>query len=140
MKTKTVETEVDLHAVAAATALSEIPDDAVRGVTTGDALEAFVRSQRASKLRVGDILKEMGLVTDEQITSALVRQKETHQRIGQILIESGVLSELDLTRALAAKFGVHFPRSHRHGPRPGRRGGNRREARPAVRRRPRPLP
>ena len=108
MKTKTVETQVDLHAVAAATALSEIPDDAVRGVTTGDALEAFVRSQRASKLRVGDILKEMGLVTDEQITSALVRQKETHQRIGQILIESGVLSELDLTRALAAKFGVTF--------------------------------
>jgi type IV pilus assembly protein PilB len=108
VKTKTVETQVDLHAVAAATALSEIPDDAVRGVTTGDALEAFVRSQRASKLRVGDILKEMGLVTDEQITSALVRQKETHQRIGQILIESGVLSELDLTRALAAKFGVTF--------------------------------
>lgn len=108
MKTETVETEVDLHAVDAATPPSETPKDGNRGVTTGDALEGFVRSQRASKLRVGDILKEMGLATDAQIVSALARQKETHQRIGQILIESGVVSELDLTKALAAKFGVRF--------------------------------
>ncbi|HET6497174.1 MAG TPA: ATPase, T2SS/T4P/T4SS family [Thermoleophilia bacterium] len=104
----TVETEVDPHPVEVVAAPSEIPDDGDRGVTSGDALEGFVRSQRASKLRVGDILQEMGLATEAQIASALVRQKETHQRIGQILIESGVLSELDLTKALAAKFGVRF--------------------------------
>ncbi len=104
METETVETEIDLHAMEVPTA----PKDGERGVTAGDALEGFVRSQRASKLRVGAILQEMGLATEAQITSALARQKETHQRIGQILIESGVVSELDLTRALAAKFGVHF--------------------------------
>ena len=108
MKTESVETKVDLHAVEVATAPGEIPQDGDRGVTAGDALEGFVRSQRASKLRVGDILKEMGLATEAQITTALARQKETHQRIGQILIESGVVSQLDLTRALAAKFGVRF--------------------------------
>ena len=108
MKTESVETKVDLHAVEVATAPGEIPQDGDRGVTAGDALEGFVRSQRASKLRVGDILKEMGLATEAQITTALARQKETHQRIGQILIECGVVSELDLTRALAAKFGVRF--------------------------------
>jgi type IV pilus assembly protein PilB len=108
VKTETVKTGVDLHAVEVAMAPSEVPIEGVRGVTSGDALEGFVRSQRASKLRVGDILKEMGLATDAQITAALVRQKETRQRIGQILIESGAVSELDLTRALAAKFGVRF--------------------------------
>jgi type IV pilus assembly protein PilB len=108
VKTESVETKVDLHAVEVATAPGEIPQDGDRGVTAGDALEGFVRSQRASKLRVGDILKEMGLATEAQITTALARQKETHQRIGQILIESGVVSQLDLTRALAAKFGVRF--------------------------------
>ena len=108
MKTNTSETEADLHEVGVATSTGETPEEGERGVTAADALEGFVRSQRASKLRVGDILKEMGLATDAQITSALVRQKDTHQRIGQILIESGVLSELDLTKALAAKFGVRF--------------------------------
>jgi type IV pilus assembly protein PilB len=108
VKTNTSETEADLHEVGVATSTGETPEEGERGVTAADALEGFVRSQRASKLRVGDILKEMGLATDAQITSALVRQKDTHQRIGQILIESGVLSELDLTKALAAKFGVRF--------------------------------
>jgi type IV pilus assembly protein PilB len=79
-----------------------------RGVTTADALEGFVRSQRASKLRIGDILRDMGLATEEQILKALARQKVTRQRIGQLLIDDGVVSELDLTRALSAKFGVPF--------------------------------
>lgn len=79
-----------------------------RGVTTADALDGFVRTQRASKLRLGDILKDMGLATDKQIAKALAKQKETRQRIGQILIEDGSISQLDLTKALASKFGVAF--------------------------------
>jgi type IV pilus assembly protein PilB len=79
-----------------------------RGVTTSDVLENVVRSQRASKLRLGDILKEMGLVTEQQVEAALERQKDTHKRLGQLLIDDGSLSELDLAKALAAKFGVSF--------------------------------
>ena len=95
---------------APADALAEALADAEpsRGVTTADVLESMVRSQRASKLRLGDILKDMGLVSEEQITTALSRQKETHKRLGQLLIDDGVLTELDLARALAAKFGVSF--------------------------------
>jgi type IV pilus assembly protein PilB len=70
-------------------------------------LEGF-RPQRASKLRIGDILKEMGLATDEQIENALARQKETRKRLGQLLVEDGVVTELDLSKALASKFGVNF--------------------------------
>ena len=79
-----------------------------RGVTTADALDGFVRTQRASKLRLGDILKDMGLASEKQITKALAKQKETRQRIGQILIDDGSISQLDLTKALANKFGVAF--------------------------------
>jgi len=78
------------------------------GVTTDDVLERMVRSQRASKLRLGDILKDLGLVSEEQITAALSRQKKTRKRLGQLLIDDGALTELDLARALAAKFGVSF--------------------------------
>jgi type IV pilus assembly protein PilB len=66
------------------------------------------RPQRASKLRLGEILLEMSLATAEQIESAIGRQKETRKRLGQLLVEDGVLTELDLTKALAAKFGVSF--------------------------------
>ncbi len=75
---------------------------------SADDLEAIVRSQRTSKLRLGDILKEMGLVTDEQVESAIGRQKETRKRLGQLLLEDGVVTQLDLTKALAQKFGVSF--------------------------------
>ena len=78
------------------------------GVPADDALENIVRSQRTSKLRLGDILKEMGLVTDEQVESAIDRQKETRKRLGQLLLDDGVVTQLDLTKALAQKFGVSF--------------------------------
>lgn len=70
--------------------------------------ESIVRTQRASKLRLGDILKAMRLISDEQIEHAMSRQGETRKRLGQLLVEDGVISQLDLTRALAEKFGVSF--------------------------------
>ena len=101
---------VDSLLSAPADALAEVlaEEEAPRGVTTDDVLESMVRSQRASKLRLGDILKDMGLVTEEQIATALSRQGETRKRLGQLLIDDGVLTELDLAKALAAKFGVSF--------------------------------
>jgi len=96
-----VESPVDSESVTI-----EKPD--YRGVTTDDVLEGFGGGQRASSLRLGDILRGMGLVSEEQIVAALEAQKETRKRIGQLLIESGAVSELNLTRALAAKLGVQF--------------------------------
>jgi type IV pilus assembly protein PilB len=63
---------------------------------------------RASKKRLGEILVDMGLVSDEQIEACLIRQKETRQRLGQMLLEDKVVSELDLTKALATKFGIEY--------------------------------
>ena len=97
---ETVDTLLSAPADALAEVLEE--DEPPRGVTTDDVLERMVRSQRVSKLRLGDILKDMGLAGEEQITAALSRQKQTRKRLGQLLIDDGVLTELDLARALAA--------------------------------------
>jgi len=78
------------------------------GEAMGEAGESPAGQPRASKLRLGDILKEMGLATDEQIAEALGRQRETRKRLGQLLVDDGVVTELDLARALAAKFGVSY--------------------------------
>ena len=67
-----------------------------------------LRNQKASKLRLGDILKDMGLATEEQIAAALGEQRETRKRLGQILVEQGIITPLDLSKALAHKFGVSF--------------------------------
>jgi type IV pilus assembly protein PilB len=102
----TVDALLSAPADALAEALAE--DELPHGVTTDDVLESMVRSQRASKLRLGDILKDLGLATEEQISTALSRQKQTRKRLGQLLIDDGVLTALDLAKALAAKFGVSF--------------------------------
>ena len=63
---------------------------------------------RASKKRLGEILVDMGLATEEQIESGLARQKDTLKRLGQLLLEDKTITELDLTRALATKFGIEY--------------------------------
>jgi type IV pilus assembly protein PilB len=63
---------------------------------------------RASKKRLGEILVDMGLVTEEQIEVCLARQKETRKRLGELLLEDKIISELDLTKALATKFGIEY--------------------------------
>ena len=73
-----------------------------------DLRKAPSRLPKTSRLRIGDILQEMGLATDEQIEEAVARQRETRQRLGPVLVENGVISAHDLMRVLAAKFGVDF--------------------------------
>jgi len=63
---------------------------------------------KPSKLRLGEIIVEMGLATKEQVEAAMALQAETRKRVGQLLLEQGTISLLDLTKALATKFGVPF--------------------------------
>jgi type IV pilus assembly protein PilB len=63
---------------------------------------------KAIKKRLGEILVDMGLASEEQVEACLARQKETRKRLGQLLVEENVVSELDLTKALAAKFGIEY--------------------------------
>ena len=80
---------------------------AVVGLGEGNE-QVVIRSQKASKLRLGDILKDMALATEAQIEDAIGRQKETRKRLGQILVDDGLITQLDLSKALARKFGVSF--------------------------------
>lgn len=63
-------------------------------------MEANIRN-----LRIGDILKEYGYVTEEQIESAIAYQKE-HKgvRIGGALVELGYITEAQVLEALAARL------------------------------------
>ena len=56
--------------------------------------------------RIGEILQDIGLVDEKQLTAALQEQKETRESLGTILVRMGVISSEDLCNALAEQFGM----------------------------------
>ena len=56
-------------------------------------------------LRIGEILTELGYVTEEQMGQALAYQREHRDmRVGQILVELGFVSELQVLEAMASRL------------------------------------
>ncbi len=55
--------------------------------------------------RLGDLLVEAGVVTQEQVEQAVWESNRTGERLGEVLITSGVLSETGLAEALARQTG-----------------------------------
>ena len=58
--------------------------------------------------RLGDLLLEAGLITDEQLSTALANQKTSKRRLGDELIAEGVITEGGLIEALQMQLGIEF--------------------------------
>ena len=65
-----------------------------------------LRGSRRSRL--GQLMVERGMVTEEQLDTALEEQQSTGNRLGETLVEQGVLSSVDLAAVLADHLGVPF--------------------------------
>jgi len=57
-------------------------------------------SQESVKTRLGDILLKKGLISDEQLQSAIDAQKSSHLQLGEILIGMQCVSQRQINRAL----------------------------------------
>ncbi len=62
------------------------------------------------KVRLGDLLVEEGLITEDQLQHALNVQKQSgfSKKLGEILIEEGFVTQKDLLRVLAKQLGYEF--------------------------------
>lgn len=60
--------------------------------------------------RFGEILMEIGMLKEAQLSAALERQKGTGQRLGQVLEEMKVVSEKDIAAVLSRQFGFKIVR------------------------------
>ncbi|MEQ8770668.1 MAG: ATPase, T2SS/T4P/T4SS family [Phycisphaerales bacterium] len=60
----------------------------------------------SGRMRVGEVLVAQGLVSNEQVTSALSQQKATGTMLGEVLIEQGLLTPQVLVQALARTIGL----------------------------------
>ena len=63
--------------------------------------------KRKSK-QLGQILIELGLITPEQLETALEEHQKTPKALGRVLIDLGMIREADLVRALAEQVGLEF--------------------------------
>lgn len=63
---------------------------------------------RRPKLRLGEALIAAGLINQEQLREAIARQKSSGKRLGQVLVEMRVVTERDITEVLAKQLNVPF--------------------------------
>ena len=57
---------------------------------------------------LGEILREGGKITPEQLREALERQRDSHEILGHILYHLGAVSEEDLQKAWSVQLGQEY--------------------------------
>ena len=63
--------------------------------------------KRKSK-QLGQILIELGYITNDQLEVALEEHRKTPESLGRVLIDLGMIKEANLVRALAEQVGLEF--------------------------------
>ncbi len=63
---------------------------------------------RPEKIRLGEILVQQKLLTEEQLKAALDEQKKTGRRLGRVFIERGFITEEQISKALARQLGADY--------------------------------
>lgn len=62
----------------------------------------------ATRRRLGEILVDLGLVTEEELERALGLQRDSGKKLGEVLLEQGIVPPAGLLRALAEQFGLDY--------------------------------
>ena len=60
------------------------------------------------KVRLGDLLIQQGLLSEEQLKIALDEQKRTGRKLGRVFVESGYVTEEGISQALARQLRIPF--------------------------------
>ncbi|MFT3734151.1 MAG: GspE/PulE family protein [Rhodocyclaceae bacterium] len=63
---------------------------------------------KPQKYRLGELLVQGGLITTAQLEEALTQQKQSGRKLGRVLIDSGVVTEERIAIAIANQIGVPF--------------------------------
>ena len=63
---------------------------------------------KREKLRLGDMLVKQGILSEEQLQTALKLQKNAGRKIGEVLVEQGFITEELILRALQVQLGLEI--------------------------------
>lgn len=64
--------------------------------------------RRMTKKRLGELLLQEGLISEEQCQEALEEQKKTGELVGEILVRKGHVNESDVARTIATQFSFPY--------------------------------
>jgi len=67
-----------------------------------------VTTVKPKKIRIGDLLIEHKIISQEQLNTALADQKKSGRKLGRVLIESGYLTEDQLLDFLARQLNIPY--------------------------------
>ena len=70
------------------------------------------------RIRLGDLLIQQGLLTDEQLKLALGEQKRSGRKLGRIFVDSGYVTEEGIGKSLARQLQAEFVDLRTFQPRP----------------------
>lgn len=63
---------------------------------------------KPEKYRLGQLLVEQGLISEEQLAEALAQQKQSGRKLGRVLVDSGIVTEERIATAIARQLGIEF--------------------------------
>ncbi|MEK3900565.1 GspE/PulE family protein [Paenibacillus sp. FSL R7-0179] len=66
------------------------------------------------KKRLGDLLVENGIISEEQLQEALVDQRKTKRKLGDLLISQGYITEQQLIEVLEFQLGIPHVSLHKY--------------------------
>ena len=69
---------------------------------------ASVTGKRPERVRIGDLLLQEKLISQEQLKSALDSQSRTGRKLGKILVESGYVSDEQIAELLARQLNLPY--------------------------------
>lgn len=68
-------------------------------------LQRFL-SRHHKRIQIGELLMNMGLITQNQLNHVLEQQRVSGLRFGTLLVKSGIISEIQLTNALSVQLDI----------------------------------
>ena len=63
---------------------------------------------RPEKVRLGEILVQQKLLTEEQLGQALTEQKRSGRKLGRVFVEHGFVTEEQISGALARQLDIPY--------------------------------
>ncbi len=67
-----------------------------------------VKAGRPKRVRLGDVLLQQKLLSQEQLRQALEGQRQSGRKLGRVLVESGYLTEEQIGETLGTQLGLPF--------------------------------
>src|SRR6185312_9219847 len=72
------------------------------------AIDMTQGTDRGRKLRMGDILVELGVITPDQLAIALKQTNPEQHRLGALLVALGFATEEDIDKAVSVRLGIPY--------------------------------